>query len=211
MKAFPAKAAAKTALATAAVALALISSGCTASGEPDTSPPLPDTTDSTSDGGLGVKLLTESDLPPGFSEVQLPTVKGGMGALIGCPALDVRPSEQVGEASVSFAGGTAGSLITESIRMVTAAQSRQALEDLAAVPKQCSNAKTASVSTMGTQSTAIRVTATPPELGIGIDGYIVGIRDEQTVVVVVFVSPGTADPAAAEAVAKTAWEKASLQ
>jgi hypothetical protein len=199
----------KAFLVTAAVALAMVSSGCTASGEPAVTPPVPESTDSSSDGGLGVKLLTESDLPPGYTEVQLPTVKGGMGTLIGCPALDVRPSEQVGEASVSFAGGTAGSFITESIRLVSAAQARQALDDLAAIPKQCGNAKAASISAMGMQSTAIQLAATPPELGISVDGYIVGVRDEQTVVVVVFVSPGTADPAAVEAVAKTAWEKAS--
>jgi hypothetical protein len=199
----------KAFLAMAAMTLALVTSGCTASGEPAASPPVPESTDSTSDGGLGVKLLAESDLPPGYTEVQLPTVKGGMGALVGCPALDVRPSEQAGEASVSFAGGTAGSLITESIRLVSAAQARQALDDLAAVPKQCSNAKAASISTFGLQSTAIQLAATPPELGIAVDGYIVGVRDEQTVVVVVFVSPGRADPAAVEAVAKTAWEKAS--
>jgi hypothetical protein len=199
----------KAFLVTAAVALALASSGCTASGEPAQTPPVPESTDSFSDGGLGVKLLTESDLPPGYSEVQLPTVKGGMGALIGCPMLDVRPSEQEGEASVSFAGGTAGSLITESIRLVSATQARQALDDLAAVPKQCANAQAASISAMGAQSTAIQLTATPPELGIAVNGYVVGVRDEQTVVVVVYVSPGQADPAAVEAVAKTAWEKVS--
>jgi hypothetical protein len=199
----------KAFLAMAAVTLALASSGCTASGDPAGPPPIPESTDSTSDGGLGVKLLTESDLPPGYTEIQLPTVKGGIGALIGCPALDVRPSEHIGEASVAFAGGTAGSLITESIRLVSAAQSRQILADLAGVPKQCSNAKAASVSTMGSESTAIQLTATPPELGVSVDGYVVGIRDEQTVVVVVYVSPGKADPAAVEAVAETAWEKAS--
>jgi hypothetical protein len=199
----------KAFLVTAAVALALASSGCTASGDPAQNPSLPESTDSSSDGGLGVKLLTESDLPPGYSEVQLPTVKGGMGALIGCPMLDVRPSAQTGEASVSFAGGTAGSLITESIRLVSAEQARQALDDLAAVPKQCANAKAASISAMGVQSAAIQLTATPPELGIAVSGYVVGVRDEQTVVVVVYVSPGQADPAAAEAVAKTAWEKVS--
>ncbi len=202
----------KAFLALAAVTLALVTSGCTASGgEPAEVSALPETTDSNSDGGLGVKLLTETDLPAGYSEVQLPTVHGGMGAFIGCPALDARPSQQTGEARVSFAGGAAGSLITESIRLVSAAESQKALADLAAVPKQCGNAKAASISKMGSESTAIQLTATPPELGISVDGYVVGVRDDKTVVVVVFVSPGKADPAAVEAVAKTAWEKASLK
>ncbi len=198
----------KAFLALAALGLALVTSGCTSSGQPAAAPPASESTDSNSDGGLGLKLLTETDLPAGYSEVQLP-VKGGMGALVGCPALDTPASAGTGEASVSFAGGTAGSLIHQSIRLVTAAEGSKMLADLAALPSQCGNAKTASLSAMGEQSTALQLTATPPQLGVAVDSYLMAVRDATTVVVIVFANPGKADPAAAEAVTKTAWEKAS--
>lgn len=200
----------KAFLALTAAVIALATTGCAAGGQPDAAPQ-PEQTESTSDGGLGLKLLTESDLPAGFAEMQLPTVKDGMGALVGCPALDVRPSAQQGEASVSFAGATAGSFIHESIRLVSADQAKQEIAAIAALPAQCSNAKTASISAMGLQSTAIQLTATPAQLGTSIEAYLMAVRDDQTVVVIAFVSPGTADPAAAESVTKTAWDKASAK
>ena len=196
----------KAFLALAALSLTLVTSGCNTGGQPASAPPsAPESTEAVADGGLGLILLTESDLPEGYAEAALP-VRGGLGALLGCPALDT-----TAEASVSFAGSTAASLIHESIHIVTQAEGQQMLADLAALPAQCANAKAAAMPAMGEQSAALRLTATPAQFGTQVDGYLMAVRDATTVVVVVFVHPGTADPATAEAVTRAAWTKTSAQ
>lgn len=198
----------QTSRALAIAILAMLITSCS-NGQPAPPLPVPELTESTSDSGLYAKLLTEADLPAGYTETALPSIKGGVGSVVDCPALDVRPSANAGEASVAFAGGSAGSLISETVRLTSAGEAKKALADLAAMPKQCGNAKTATLAKLGLESTAVQLTATPAGLGVTLDGYIVGVRDDTMVVLVVFVSPDKADTAAVEAIAKTAWEKAA--
>lgn len=193
----------------AALAVVVLATGCTRAGV-DTAPPtLPEVSESTSDSDLASRLLSETDLPAGYTETELPNLKGGVGSMVGCPALDARPGAVEGEATVAFAGGVAGSLISETVRLSSTAELSQAMADLKALPQRCLNAKSADFAAMGTESTSVQLTATPDGLGITLDGYLVGVRNDQVFVLVVYVSPDEADPAIAEAVAKTAWEKAA--
>ncbi|HCU49246.1 MAG TPA: hypothetical protein DGG94_05455, partial [Micromonosporaceae bacterium] len=120
----------QTSRALAIAILAMLITSCS-NGQPAPPLPVPELTESTSDSGLYAKLLTEADLPAGYTETALPSIKGGVGSVVDCPALDVRPSANAGEASVAFAGGSAGSLISETVRLTSAGEAKKALADLA--------------------------------------------------------------------------------
>lgn len=202
------------AFAAGALISAVLLSGCTtAKPEPADAPALPDLSLSAPESQLQAKLLSQTDLPEGYEETTLPTVQGGFGSLIGCPSLEPPPASGADEARVSFAGvadsAVVGNLISESVRMTGSAQSQQVLADLAQVPKQCPAATVATAPKIGTETTALELNATLTATGTVVNGYIVGMRDDHVLVVVVYVGPGKADRATVDSVTRIAWEKAS--
>jgi hypothetical protein len=62
---------------------------------------------------------------------------------------------------------------------------------------------------LGKESTALELNATLSGTGTVVKGYIAGLRDDQVLVLVVYVSPGTADRATFDSVTRVAWEKAA--
>jgi hypothetical protein len=193
-----------------AVGLVIALAGCTTAHPQESAVPVvPDAGLSTAQGQLQGRLLADTDLPTGYEETTLPTVEGGFGALIGCPSLEPPAASDANEARVSFAGGAAGNLISESVRMSEPAESHQVLTDLAKVPQQCSAARVATAPKLAKESTALELNATLAGTGTVVNGYIIGLRDDQIIVLVVYVSPGKADRAAADTVTRIAWEKAS--
>jgi hypothetical protein len=195
------------AFAAGALVSAIVLAGCTAkSAEPD-APAVPEV--SQAEGGLQAKLLSESDLPEGYSETQLPTVQGGFGSLIGCPALEPPAPSDADEARVSFAGTPPGNLISETVRLAGPEVTHQVLADLAKVTQTCKGLTAATAPQLGKESTAVELNATLNSVGTVVNGYIIGLRNDQIMVVIVYVSPGKADLATVETVTRKAWEKAS--
>lgn len=188
---------------------AILLAGCAkAAPQPQTST-LPEIdTAATGAQQLESRLMSQTDLPDGFEETQLPSVQGGLGSLIGCPALEP-PAPSDTEARVSFAIVSKGDLISETVRMAGPDQSHQVLADLAKVPQQCHIATATTAPELGTESTALELNATLTPTGTVVNGYLVGMRDDKTLVVVVYVTPGKADRATADSVTKVAWEKAT--
>lgn len=192
-----------------AACLVIALAGCTRATPESSLPAVPDLNVSTAQGQLQGKLLAQSDLPAGYEETTLPTVQGGFGSLIGCPTLEPPAPSDADEARVSFAGASAGNLIAESVRMANPDQSHLMLAELAKAPQQCGAAKAATAPKLGKESTALELNATLTGTGTVVNGYIIGLRDDQILVLVVYVSPGKADRATADAVTRIAWEKAS--
>jgi hypothetical protein len=192
-----------------AAGLVIALAGCTHATPEPSLPAVPDLSVSTAQGQLQGKLLAESDLPAGYEETMLPTVQGGFGSLIGCPSLEPPAPSDADEARVSFAGVTAGNLIAESVRVSGPEQSHRMLAELAKAPQQCGAARATTAPKLGTESTALELNATLTGTGTVVSGYIVGLRDDQILVLVVYVSPGKADRAAADTITRIAWEKAA--
>ena len=193
-----------------AAGLVIALAGCTVATPRDAAaPPVPDVDLSTAAGQLQAKLLADTDLPEGYEETTLPIVEGGFGSLIGCPSLEPPAASDADEARVSFAGVAAGNLISESVRMSDATASHKLLLDLMNAPKQCSAAAPATAPKLGIESAALELNATLSNGGTVVNGYIIGLRDDRIVVLIVYVGPGKADRAAAEMVTRIAWEKAS--
>lgn len=183
--------------------------GCTKASPEPPEQAVPDlSTEGPAQSQLQGKLLADTDLPEGYEETTLPTVQGGFGSLIGCPALEPPPAAEAAEARVSFARLPAGNLISESVRIAGPDVSHQLLADLAKLPQKCSAAAPAQALPLGKENTTLELNATLAGTGTVVNGYITGVRDDQIVVVVVYVSPGKADRATFDKVTQTAWGKA---
>jgi hypothetical protein len=183
--------------------------GCTKATPQPAVPAIPDlSSDAPALSQLQNRLLSQDDLPEGFEETTLPTGQGGFGSLISCPSLEP-PAAGADEARVSFAGVAVGNIIAESVRLTGPAQSHQVLADLARLPQQCNVTAPATALALGKESTALELNATLSGTGTVVKGYIAGLRDDQVLVLVVYVSPGTADRATFDSVTRVAWEKAA--
>ena len=201
--------------------IAVTAAGCTAT----TPEPVPPTASGASASAepLAAKLLTEADVPAGYSSAPLPSLGSDVTSVNGCPALSIKPaSASPAEASAAFAGGTVGSFLTETLRTVSDTEAAKALDDLAATPSTCAKfgaetmgikvefaATDAKLPSIGDRSVSVRLVASAAGLGAVVDEYLVAIKAGSLLIVVTVVGPGQVDRATVEAVMRKAWQKAS--